>query len=129
MLRISEYSGSTPITRNVPLLKGLTALAELWSSATTVAHQEAVGADLAHVAVIQAHQPARAPPPRLHLGAAVEHDDDVLADVAKAVALSALEAIAHGHNQHHGRHAPRNSRHGQNTAQLVAQQTGKDVRE
>jgi len=33
MLRICEYSGSTPITENVPLLNGVTALAEFCSSA------------------------------------------------------------------------------------------------
>jgi len=35
MLRIWEYSGSTPITENVPLLNGVTARAGFCSSATT----------------------------------------------------------------------------------------------
>ena len=129
MLRIWEYSGSTPITENVPLLNGLTALRRVLQFGHHVAHQEAFRADVAHVVVVEPDAPARAPAAGLFLGAPGKHDDDVLAELPEPVALADLEAVAHGHDQHHRGDAPGDPRHGQEAAQLVAQQAGDDLAE
>src|SRR5579871_3019681 len=91
--------------------------------------QPALRANIAHIVIIQANRPPRAPATHLLFRTAVENNDDVFADLPKPVALPILETIPHGHNDHDGGHSPRNTCHGKKAAQLVAHQAGRDLPE
>ena len=108
-------------------VKGTGDLGAILQLADHAAHQKTFRADIAYVVVCQSDAPARPLAAGLLLGAAREHQDDVLAELLGIVALALLEAVPHGDDQHDRRDAPGDPRHRQKAAQLVAQQAGGDL--
>jgi hypothetical protein len=68
---------------------------------------------------VQADHAARAPPARLHAGAPVPDDDDVLAELLEHSLIAALKALAHRREHDDGDDAPHDAEHREAASQLV----------
>jgi hypothetical protein len=90
---------------------------------------ETLRANITHIIIIELDASACALAAGLILSSALEYDDKVVADLPHILALTFLETVTHGYNQHDRGDAPGNSRHCQEAAQLIAQETGKNMTE